>query len=58
MTADLGSGTAASRPPLVLVHGNPENAAIWGPVLEMLGRDDVFTLSPPGFGAPGGPGGA
>jgi hypothetical protein len=36
MTADLGSGTAASRPPLVLVHGNPENAAITGPVAERL----------------------
>lgn len=52
MTADLDNGTAASPPPLVLVHGNPENAAIWRPVLEILNRDDVFTLSPPGFGVP------
>jgi len=52
MTADLGNGATASQPPLVLVYGNPENAAIWGPVLEKLDRDDVFTLSPPGFGVP------
>ncbi|WP_221357983.1 alpha/beta fold hydrolase [Streptomyces beigongshangae] len=38
--------------PLVLVHGNPETAAIWNPFLRLLGRDDVVTLSPPGFGAP------
>ena len=37
---------------LVLVHGNPETAAVWGPLVEQLGRDDVRTLSPPGFGAP------
>lgn len=43
---------AAPRPPVVLVHGNPENAAIWGPVIDLLDRDDVFTLSPPGFGVP------
>jgi len=36
----------------VLVHGNPETAAIWGPLLALLERDDVVTLSPPGFGAP------
>lgn len=40
------------RPPLVLVHGNPENALVWGPLLGELGRTDAFTLSPPGFGAP------
>jgi pimeloyl-ACP methyl ester carboxylesterase len=38
--------------PLVLVHGNPENAAVWGPLLAALGRVDAFTLSPPGFGVP------
>lgn len=38
--------------PLVLVHGNPENAAVWGPLLAELRRDDAFTLSPPGFGVP------
>ncbi|MCP5025863.1 MAG: alpha/beta hydrolase [Actinomycetia bacterium] len=38
--------------PAVLVHGNPETSAIWGPLIEELGRDDVVCLSPPGFGAP------
>src|ERR1700709_990815 len=42
--------------PVVLVHGVPETAAIWDPMLAELGRDDVITLSPPGFGAPA-PGG-
>lgn len=39
--------------PTVFVHGNPETAAIWGPLLAALppGREYV-TLSPPGFGAP------
>jgi pimeloyl-ACP methyl ester carboxylesterase len=37
---------------IVLVHGNPETAAIWGPLRAALGRDDVVALSPPGFGAP------
>ena len=36
----------------VFVHGNPETAAVWGPLLDELDRDDVVTLSPPGFGAP------
>jgi len=39
----------------VLVHGNPETAAIWGPLISALserGVDDVVALSPPGFGAP------
>jgi pimeloyl-ACP methyl ester carboxylesterase len=36
----------------VFVHGNPETAVIWGPLLAALGRPDVVTLSPPGFGAP------
>lgn len=36
----------------VFVHGNPETAAIWGPLVAVLGRDDVVLLSPPGFGAP------
>jgi pimeloyl-ACP methyl ester carboxylesterase len=35
-----------------LVHGNPEADAIWGPLVEALGRTDVVRLSPPGFGAP------
>jgi pimeloyl-ACP methyl ester carboxylesterase len=37
---------------VVLVHGNPETDAIWGPLIDVLGRDDVVRLSPPGFGAP------
>lgn len=37
---------------VVFVHGNPESDAIWGPLLAEFGRDDVRTLSPPGFGAP------
>ena len=42
---------------LVLVHGNPETAAIWEPMRAALGEhgidaDDVVALSPPGFGAP------
>ena len=37
---------------VVLVHGNPETKAIWGPLVDALGRDDVVLLSPPGFGAP------
>src|SRR5258708_34347304 len=37
---------------IVLVHGNPETDAIWGPLVDALGRDDVLRLSPPGFGAP------
>lgn len=39
----------------VLVHGNPETSAIWGPLTEALaarGIGDVVALSPPGFGAP------
>ena len=38
--------------PLVLVHGNPENAAVWGPLLRILDRSDAVLLSPPGFGVP------
>jgi pimeloyl-ACP methyl ester carboxylesterase len=37
---------------VVLVHGNPETDAIWGPLVDALGRNDVVRLSPPGFGAP------
>lgn len=37
---------------VVLVHGNPETADIWSPLLAELGRSDVTALSPPGFGAP------
>jgi len=38
--------------PVVFVHGNPETTAIWGPLVDALGRKDVVLLSPPGFGAP------
>jgi pimeloyl-ACP methyl ester carboxylesterase len=37
---------------VVLVHGNPETDAVWGPLVDALGRTDVVRLSPPGFGAP------
>lgn len=37
---------------VVFVHGNPETDAIWGPLVDALGRGDVVLLSPPGFGAP------
>jgi pimeloyl-ACP methyl ester carboxylesterase len=40
---------------VVLVHGNPETAAIWRALtasLAIRGRADVVALSPPGFGAP------
>jgi pimeloyl-ACP methyl ester carboxylesterase len=36
----------------VFVHGNPETAAIWRPLFEVLDHDDAVALSPPGFGAP------
>ena len=38
--------------PVVLVHGNPENAAIWDEMRKHLDSEDVAALSPPGFGAP------
>lgn len=41
--------------PKVFVHGNPECAAVWSPLVDALadrGVDDVIRLSPPGFGAP------
>jgi pimeloyl-ACP methyl ester carboxylesterase len=37
---------------IVLVHGNPETAAIWDELRQHLGSVDSVTLSPPGFGAP------
>ncbi len=40
---------------VVLVHGNPETSAIWGPLRNALverGCANVVALSPPGFGAP------
>jgi pimeloyl-ACP methyl ester carboxylesterase len=41
-----------SRTPLVLVHGNPESAIVWGPLIGELDRADAIALSPPGFGVP------
>ncbi|MFG1947080.1 alpha/beta fold hydrolase [Nonomuraea sp. NPDC048826] len=43
--------------PKVFVHGFPETAAVWGPLLAELeraglDRADLIRLSPPGFGAP------
>lgn len=37
---------------VVLVHGNPETADVWGPLVDRLGGREVVRLSPPGFGAP------
>lgn len=51
-----GAGLAPSGGvTIAFVHGNPETAAVWGPLLaelRALGYDDVVCLSPPGFGAP------
>ena len=41
-----------SRTPLVLVHGNPESAVVWGPLIGQLDRADAVVVSPPGFGVP------
>jgi pimeloyl-ACP methyl ester carboxylesterase len=43
--------------PTVFVHGNPETAAVWDPLLAELeragsARAGLICLSPPGFGAP------
>ncbi|WNE94242.1 alpha/beta hydrolase [Streptomyces luomodiensis] len=43
--------------PKVFVHGNPETAAVWGPLLAELeragaARSELICLSPYGFGAP------
>ncbi len=43
--------------PAVFVHGNPETAAVWDPLLAELeragsARAGLICLSPPGFGAP------
>jgi pimeloyl-ACP methyl ester carboxylesterase len=45
--------TQAQHLPLaVFVHGNPENPAVWGPLVQELGLARVICLFPPGFGAP------
>lgn len=39
----------------VFVHGNPETADVWAPLIDSLatrGVTDIVTVSPPGFGAP------
>jgi pimeloyl-ACP methyl ester carboxylesterase len=38
--------------PVVLVHGNPETRAVWGPVADLLDRPGVHTPNLPGFGCP------
>jgi pimeloyl-ACP methyl ester carboxylesterase len=38
--------------PVVLVHGNPETAAVWEDLIPLLEANEVIALSPPGFGAP------
>ena len=38
--------------PAVFVHGVPETPAVWGPLVERVGRDDVVLLQFPGFGCP------
>ena len=50
--AAAGGVRAGERMSVVLVHGNPETSAVWDPLRAALGRDDVVSLSPPGFGAP------
>lgn len=44
--------TTLGAMPAVFVHGNPETAVIWEPLLAELGRKDTICLSPPGFGSP------
>lgn len=36
--------------PVVLVHGNPESTALWGPLQAQLPGLDPILVSPPGFG--------
>jgi pimeloyl-ACP methyl ester carboxylesterase len=38
--------------PAVFVHGVPETAALWDPLLTHIDRTDVETLALPGFGCP------
>lgn len=38
--------------PAVFVHGVPDTARVWDAVISRLGRNDVVTLSLPGFGCP------
>ena len=36
----------------IFVHGVPETAAVWDPLVALLDRDDVECLGLPGFGSP------
>jgi pimeloyl-ACP methyl ester carboxylesterase len=36
----------------VFVHGVPETASVWAPLIDAVDRDDVAALSLPGFGGP------
>ncbi len=38
--------------PAMFVHGNPDTAALWTPLIAVLERDDVMCPSLPGFGTP------
>ncbi len=38
--------------PAVLVHGVPDTAELWDPLVPLLTRDDVVRVRLPGFGAP------
>src|SRR5262245_37931341 len=38
--------------PVVFVHGVPDTERVWNHVIARLGRDDVATVSLPGFGCP------
>ncbi len=38
--------------PAVFVHGVPDTARVWRPLLDRLSRSDVVTLALPGFGVP------
>lgn len=37
---------------IVLIHGVPETAEVWGPLRSRLDRQDVSALALPGFGSP------
>lgn len=38
--------------PIVVVHGVPDTPAMWDPLVDALGRDDVIRLALPGFTTP------
>jgi pimeloyl-ACP methyl ester carboxylesterase len=52
MTAHAPGAPDRATVPVVLVHGNPETPAVWGPVAALLGRPEVHAPSLPGFGCP------